>query len=177
MIGLLLIVTLWCESSAKNGLVGARVPDFSGTDLSSIVKTPFTLSSYVPGPDSQPVAICFSGSWCDLCIHELVFLDSLSASVYAGKLRIVIVCIDRKWGFKQQKFYAKARLAYPIVHDSSGLISLKFQRPPKLPFVVLVQPTGVVYTTVSGYSDRAKQFIRQSLERMASERKLFPIKR
>jgi peroxiredoxin len=165
----LLISACFFPLIAKDRLIGAPAPDFTLPDLNSPMPGNYTLSRNFSGQSIRPVVVCFYASWCALCAQELAFIGKLADSVYNKKIGIVAVCVDSVCGEEQIEFVRAAGVSCPIVHDSLNLISRQYRRPNLLPYSVYINAKGIVVTTASGFSDRAKRFIRATLAKMITK--------
>jgi peroxiredoxin len=126
----------------------------------------------LPTTDATQWLYVFFASWCGLCLQEMKLVKSLTDSLYKGNLAMVAISVESEYGPSQQKFVKSIGLTCPILLDTLRRISKQYRIKQQLPYSVFITKKGIVYTTVSGYSPRAKRYIYLALDKMmASEQK------
>jgi peroxiredoxin len=169
---LLLVFSAFHILSAEDRLIGSPAPDFSMQDIASSTRNEYVLSHNFTNDGCNAVAICFFASWCGLCLQEMKLVKSLTDSLYKGNLAMVAISVESEYGPSQQKFVKSIGLTCPILLDTLRRISKQYRIKQQLPYSVFITKKGIVYTTVSGYSPRAKRYIYLALDKMmASEQK------
>jgi peroxiredoxin len=163
----LLIVLVFGSIYAQERFIGSPAPDFSAPDVSSPVGKTYVLSkNFAKDSTSRAVVICFFGSWCDLCRQELSLMRSLCDSLYKDKLTMVAVCLDKAWGPKPQLLAKSAGLTCTVMLDPQRSIARQYHMKGQLPYSVIIDKNGTVFSTVSGYSPRAERYILLKLDVM-----------
>ena len=96
-------------------------------------------------------------------------MKSLTDSLYRGRIVMVAVSLDSAYGPQQRKFVKWAGLTCRVLIDPGEKVAHQYGLKKMLPYSVFITKKGVVYTTVSGYSVRAKRYIQNVLKKMMED--------
>jgi peroxiredoxin len=151
---------------AGEHLIGSPAPDFTLPDTSANSRNEFILSRHFSSDSARPVVICFFATWCELCQQELRLMKSLTDSLYRGRIVMVAVSIDSAYGPHQRKFVKWASLTCRVLIDKGENVAHQYGMKKMLPYSVFITRKGVVFTTVSGYSVRARRYIESAVKKM-----------
>ncbi|HEX6999198.1 MAG TPA: TlpA disulfide reductase family protein [Gammaproteobacteria bacterium] len=136
------------------GLTGAAAPDFV---LRSVTGENLRLSEY----RGEVVMLAFWATWCGDCRSQLEELGPLHERYRDAGFELLAISLDQN--LRQAEEGAESLGAtYPVLHDAGGAVGQLYEVE-RLPFVVLIDRSGVVRDVFQGHR-RGEE--RQYLERV-----------
>lgn len=123
-------------------LAGSPAPDFV---LKAVSGKNYRLSEY----RGQIVLVAFWASWCGECRTQLEALAVLHERYAGSDLAMLAVSLDRDRDDVDDAARAVG-LNFPALHDVGGAVGELYDIN-KLPFVVLVDQSGLVRAEIEGY--------------------------
>lgn len=93
-------------------------------------------------------------------------MKSLTDSLYQGRIVMVAVSLDSAYGPQQSKFVKWAGLTCRVLIDPGEKVAHQYGLKKMLPYSIFITKKGVVFTTVSGYSVRARRYIESAVKKM-----------
>ncbi|MBI4655575.1 MAG: redoxin domain-containing protein [Elusimicrobia bacterium] len=140
-------------------------PDFELKDLNG---NNVTISEILE--DNKPVILSFFGTWCDICVKEIHDFEDI-----ANKEGILVYLIGIDDGKKKiERWAAKHRIIFPILHDPKGKITGKkydlfrgaFLIIPKM---VVISPAGTIEHVSESYSKEKMASLKTALSQIKTK--------
>ena len=121
-------------------------PDFKTRDINGNL---YTLSDH----RGEIIVLNFWATWCNPCIAELPYLDSIDKMFSEQDVEVIAVSIDGARHASRVKSYVKSRkYGFTVLHDKSTEIVPQYNPSMTIPYTVVIDRKGNIVYTHSGYS-------------------------
>jgi alkyl hydroperoxide reductase subunit AhpC len=131
----------------------------------------FGMERYVGKKADDPrraVILSFSASYCEPCRSELAALKTLEAELAAANVSLAVVIVDHEEEGKEQirkMAVEDLQLRYPVLWDEARFVARRYGAE-TLPFVALVDGSGVLRWVHAGYSEKMLDALKAELKKL-----------
>jgi cytochrome c biogenesis protein CcmG/thiol:disulfide interchange protein DsbE len=154
----LLVLSPWFASSAV-----AQSETVAAMSLDELDGSVTKMSDYLR---TGPVYLSFWALWCEPCKQELRALKAIARSLEDRPVTIIAVNQDSPKSVHEVKAYIRSRgITFPVVLDPNKQVFQAFNGQ-NLPFSVLIDATGKVVKTRTGYLPGDEKEIEKDILRL-----------
>lgn len=139
---------------------------------------PFTLPAAVGGPTSQPfrleqhlgrdpVVVLFWATWCQPCMQELPFYESMYQRYRSRGLKVVAVSMDSQATIMRAGPQARRLgITYDVVTDVDTRVTSQMNTRRAAPFSVWIDRNGRIVRESEGFSPAEQNALAQALAQL-----------
>ncbi len=97
-------------------------------------------------------------------MEELPFLQKVAEEKKEQGLRLIVVSVDSSFTETQSKQLSKIGITAPVVHDEYQIVRSRYGYEGQLPYTIFINREGVVKSISSGFSERKKEQLLQTID-------------